>query len=136
MVAENTCQALDILGTYLTSSATAPLNKEFVEIERPLWLAIPFSLSCMVQLKVFILHYSSYINFGEDARATLVDLPVYVGSVPTEYLDTFQQKFKDCLTTIANDKIHMKRMRLVIDRDQRQVRTITPTSILFRKRRS
>ena len=30
-------QALDILGTYLTSSATAPLNKEFVEIESPLW---------------------------------------------------------------------------------------------------
>jgi Zn-dependent M16 (insulinase) family peptidase len=30
-------QALDILGTYLTSSAVAPLNKEFVEIENPLW---------------------------------------------------------------------------------------------------
>ena len=31
-------KALDILGTYLTSSATAPLMKEFVEIENPLWL--------------------------------------------------------------------------------------------------
>jgi Zn-dependent M16 (insulinase) family peptidase len=30
-------QALEILGTYLTSSPTAPLNKEFVEIESPLW---------------------------------------------------------------------------------------------------
>lgn len=30
-------KALDILGTYLTSSAVAPLNKEFVEIESPLW---------------------------------------------------------------------------------------------------
>ena len=29
--------ALDILGTYFTSSAVAPLNKEFVEIESPLW---------------------------------------------------------------------------------------------------
>ena len=30
-------KALDILGTYLTSSPVAPLNKEFVEIENPLW---------------------------------------------------------------------------------------------------
>lgn len=30
-------QALEILGTYLTSSPTAPLNKQFVEIESPLW---------------------------------------------------------------------------------------------------
>ena len=30
-------QAIDILGTYLTSSAVAPLNKEFIEIESPLW---------------------------------------------------------------------------------------------------
>jgi len=30
-------QAIDVLGTYLTSSAVAPLNKEFVEIESPLW---------------------------------------------------------------------------------------------------
>jgi len=30
-------KALDILGTYLTSSAVAPLNKEFIEIESPLW---------------------------------------------------------------------------------------------------
>lgn len=30
-------QALDILGTYLTSSAVAPLNKEYVETESPLW---------------------------------------------------------------------------------------------------
>ena len=26
-----------MLGTYLTSSSTAPLNKEYVEIESPLW---------------------------------------------------------------------------------------------------
>jgi Zn-dependent M16 (insulinase) family peptidase len=33
-------KALDILGTYFTSSAVAPLNKEFVEIESPLWSAL------------------------------------------------------------------------------------------------
>lgn len=30
-------KALDILGLYLTSSPVAPLNKEYVEIENPLW---------------------------------------------------------------------------------------------------
>ena len=30
-------QALDILGTYLTSSSVAPLNKEYIETESPLW---------------------------------------------------------------------------------------------------
>ena len=30
-------QALDLLGTYLTSSAVAPLNKEYIETESPLW---------------------------------------------------------------------------------------------------
>lgn len=30
-------QALDILSVYLTSSPVAPLNKEYVEVETPLW---------------------------------------------------------------------------------------------------
>ena len=30
-------KALDVIGTYLTSSPVAPLNKEYVEIESPLW---------------------------------------------------------------------------------------------------
>jgi hypothetical protein len=30
-------QALDLLGMYLTSSSVAPLNKEYIEIESPLW---------------------------------------------------------------------------------------------------
>ena len=33
-------QALDILASYLTSSPTAPLNKEFIEIESPLWCVL------------------------------------------------------------------------------------------------
>lgn len=32
-----TRKALDIIATYLTSSSAAPLNKEYVEIEAPLW---------------------------------------------------------------------------------------------------
>lgn len=30
-------QALDILSVYLISSPVAPLNKEYIEVENPLW---------------------------------------------------------------------------------------------------
>jgi Zn-dependent M16 (insulinase) family peptidase len=33
-------KAIDVLSAYLTSSPTAPLNKEFVEIESPLWYVL------------------------------------------------------------------------------------------------
>ncbi|KZT05962.1 uncharacterized protein LAESUDRAFT_701454 [Laetiporus sulphureus 93-53] len=100
-------KALDILGTYLTSSAVAPLNKEFIEVESPL---------------------CTYIYFGEDTRATYVDLPVYVGSVPTEHLDTFDQKLKDSFRRIADEGVDMKRMAMVINRDERQLRSKIETS--------
>ncbi|KAL1951615.1 hypothetical protein VTO73DRAFT_764 [Trametes versicolor] len=100
-------KALDILGTYLTSSAVAPLNKEFVEIENPL---------------------CTYIYFGEDTRATYVDLPVYVGSIPTEHLDTFDEKLKASLRRIAEQGLDMGRMAMVINRDERQLRSKVESS--------
>ncbi|KAL6304310.1 Metalloenzyme, LuxS/M16 peptidase-like protein [Sparassis latifolia] len=100
-------KALDILATYLTSSPVAPLNKEFVEIESPL---------------------CTYIYFGEDTRATLVDLPVYVGSVPTEYLETFDEKIRASLKRIVDEGIDMQRMSMVINRDERQLRSKVETS--------
>jgi len=33
-------QAIEVLSSYLTSSPTAPLSKEFVEIESPLWCVL------------------------------------------------------------------------------------------------
>ncbi|PCH33772.1 hypothetical protein WOLCODRAFT_61455 [Wolfiporia cocos MD-104 SS10] len=104
-------KALDILGTYLTSSPVAPLNKEFVEIESPLWYVV-----------------YTYIYFGEDTRATYVELPVYIGSVPTEHLDTFDEKFKASLQRIVDEGIDMKRMAMLIDRDERQLRSKLETS--------
>ncbi|KZT72760.1 hypothetical protein DAEQUDRAFT_663389 [Daedalea quercina L-15889] len=95
-------KALDILATYLTSSAVAPLNKEYVEVESPL---------------------CTYIYFGEDSRATLCDLPIYVGSVPTEHLEAFPEKLKASLTRIAKEGIDMDRMAMVINRDERQLRS-------------
>ncbi|KIM85318.1 hypothetical protein PILCRDRAFT_817322 [Piloderma croceum F 1598] len=95
-------KALDILGTYMTSSPVAPLNKEYIEIESPL---------------------CSYIYFSEDSRATLCDLPIYVGSVPTEHLDTFDTKLKASFERIVKDGMDMERMAMVINRDERQLRS-------------
>ncbi|KIL70742.1 hypothetical protein M378DRAFT_6664 [Amanita muscaria Koide BX008] len=94
-------KALDILGLYLTSSAVAPLNKEYIETDSPL---------------------CSYIYFGEDTRATRVNLPVYINSIPTEHLDGFNERFKASLERVAGDGIDMQRMSMVINRDERQLR--------------
>lgn len=65
---------------------------------------------------------SSYIYFDEEMRASLINLPIYVGSVPTEHLATFDTKLKNSLVRIVQEGIDMKRMAAVIDREQRQVR--------------
>ncbi|KAJ7225434.1 Metalloenzyme, LuxS/M16 peptidase-like protein [Mycena pura] len=99
-------KALDLLGTYLTSSAVAPLNKEYIEIDSPL-----NRLS------------STYIYFAEDTRATAISLPIYVGSVPTEHLNDFDSKLKVSLRRIVSEGIDMERMVMVINRDERQLRS-------------
>ena len=50
-----------------------------------------------------------------------MDLPVYVGSVPTEHLQDFDSKLKESLRKIARDGFDMERMAMVINRDERQV---------------
>ncbi|KAJ7293661.1 Metalloenzyme, LuxS/M16 peptidase-like protein [Mycena rebaudengoi] len=95
-------KALDLLGTYLTSSAVAPLNKEYIEIDSPL---------------------CTYIYFSEDTRATALYLPIYVGSVPTENLNDFDIKLKTSLKRIVSEGIDMERMAMVINRDERQLRS-------------
>ncbi|KAF7320399.1 hypothetical protein MKEN_00824700 [Mycena kentingensis (nom. inval.)] len=95
-------KALDIIGVYLTSSAVAPLNKEYIEIDSPL---------------------CTYIYFGEDTRATRVSLPVWVGSVPTEHLDGFDERFKGSLRRIVSEGIDVDRMAMMINRDERQLRS-------------
>ncbi|KAJ6503445.1 Metalloenzyme, LuxS/M16 peptidase-like protein [Mycena vitilis] len=95
-------KALDIIGTYLTSSSVAPLNKEYIEIDTPL---------------------CTYIYFGEDTRATAVYLPIYIGSIPTELLNDFDNKLKASLRRIVAEGIDMERMAMVINRDERQLRS-------------
>lgn len=41
--------------------------------------------------------------------------------MPTEHLDTLDKKFKASLQKIADEGIDMKRMAMVINRDERQV---------------
>ncbi|TFK57173.1 hypothetical protein OE88DRAFT_1650788 [Heliocybe sulcata] len=95
-------KGLDILSTYLTSSPVAPLNKEYIETESPL---------------------CTYIYFGEDTRATCVDLPIYIGSVPTEHIDTFGERLRTSFKRIAEKGFDMERMSMVINRDERQLRS-------------
>jgi Zn-dependent M16 (insulinase) family peptidase len=109
-------QALDLLGTYLTSSAVAPLNKEFIETESPLWYE-PVSRFELTLIQ----SCSSYIYFGEETRASRVDLPIYVGSIPTEHLGDFNEKLKVSFERIITEGIDMGRMAMVLNRDERQV---------------
>ena len=114
----NGIQALDILGTYLTSSTVAPLNKEYIEIESPMWyVGLLFYCSTVSH------EASTYIYMGQDTRATKIFLPIYIGSVPTELLDTFDEKLKASFQNIVKTGIDMDRMRMVIDRDERQFRS-------------
>lgn len=64
---------------------------------------------------------SSYIYFSEDTRVTMVDLPIYIGSVPIDELDNFDEKLVASFKRIASDGIDMTRMSMVINRDERQV---------------
>jgi hypothetical protein len=72
-------------------------------------------------LKIVLTGCSTYIYIGEDNRATLSDLLIYVGSVPTEHLDTFDAKLHESFRRIIKDGVDLNRMKMVIDRDERQV---------------
>jgi len=72
-------------------------------------------------MKVVLTGCSTYIYIGVELRATLSDLVIYVGSVPTEHLDTFDAKLHESLRRIVKEGVDLNRMRMVIDRDERQV---------------
>jgi Zn-dependent M16 (insulinase) family peptidase len=112
-------QALDLLGTYLTSSSAAPLNKEYIEVEAPLWYDYFASNSASLLTRT-----SAYIYFAEDTRATRVYLPIYIGSVPTDSLDGFYARFRSSLQRIVDAGLDMSRMLMIINRDERQVSSI------------
>jgi hypothetical protein len=69
---------------------------------------------------------STFIYIGEESRATLSDLMIYIGSVPTEHLSTFDVKLHESFRRIVREGIHMDRMLMVIDREERQVPSPPP----------
>lgn len=93
-------KAIDILGTYLTDTAVAPLTKEYVEIPNPL---------------------CTYVGFYENSRASFIELAVYFGSVPTEHIDGLAAKFKKSLQRIIEEGFDMQRMKLVLKKDRLKV---------------
>ena len=72
-------------------------------------------------LKLVLTSCSTYIYIGEENRATCSDLLIYVGSVPTEHLDIFDAKLHESFRRIIKDGVDLNRMKMVIDRDERQV---------------
>lgn len=58
----------------------------------------------------------------ENTRASFVGLDVYLASVPTEHLDTIDERIKASLTRIASEPFDMDRMRNVIRREKLKVR--------------
>jgi len=93
--------AVKLLGDYLTSSATAPLQKEFVEIPKPLTTGIGF--------------------YTED-RVNKNEITGYASDVPAKHLETLGDAIKDKLSKIVKEEgIDMERMGLVIRRDKRKL---------------
>ncbi len=72
-------------------------------------------------MKVVLTCCSTYIWLGGQSRATLSDLMIYVYAVPTEHLDTFDTKLHATFRRIVKEGVDLTRMRMVIDRDERQV---------------
>ena len=67
--------------------------------------------------------FSTYIYFYEDERATRDDLAIYVGSVPVEHLSSFPDQLRASLARIAEEGLDMGRMAMVLNRDERQLRS-------------
>lgn len=71
---------------------------------------------------------STYIYFEERDNATRNALNVYIGSVPTDQLDSFDGRLQNSLQQVAQEGLDMNRMRMIIDRDERQLRSKVESS--------
>lgn len=80
---------------------------------------VSYSTTSLLDLTINL--YSSRIDFSEESRATSVYLPIYIESVPTGELLSFNEKLQMSLRRIVKEGIDMHRMAMVINRDERQV---------------
>ena len=129
--------ALSVLGTYLTSSSAAPLNKEYVDIEKPMWYVAWCSGAqagahrsglTFVFLQFVKPRCSTYISLSTSCVcATCIDLMVYAGAIPTEHLESFDTKLRASLARIADEGLDMERMARLLARDVQQVPPSRPS---------
>lgn len=92
--------ALSILNKYLTNSATAPLQKEFVEIPKP---------------------YCTGISFYAEDRVNKNELSCFIADVPMKHLDKMRDMLMTKLEKIKGEGIDMEKMALQIRRDKRKL---------------
>jgi Zn-dependent M16 (insulinase) family peptidase len=93
-----TCEAISLLGTYLTDSAVSPVQQAFVEREDPFCTDVYFSTT-------------------DKAGATTVE--AYFSSVPTEHIEALDIKLvDDVLSDVAARGIDMDRMKTLIRRER------------------
>lgn len=101
--------AIKLLSNYLTDSATAPLQKTFVEIAKPLTTGIGF--------------------YVED-RVNKNEITGYLSDVPVKHLESLGEEVRAKLGKIANEEgIDMERMGLVIRRDKRKLLNSMESSV-------
>ena len=104
-----TSLALKILGSYLTHSATSPLQKEFIEIPKP---------------------YATNITFYEEDRVNRNELQCFISDVPAKHLRTVGELIKQKLRLILEEEgINMERIGSVIRRDKRKLINSMETSV-------
>ncbi|PKI83996.1 hypothetical protein MVES_002292 [Malassezia vespertilionis] len=89
--------ALDVLGAYLTDSAVSPLQRAFVEIDKPL---------------------STDICVMTTERAGASILSVIFSSVPTAELDTLDAELVAVLRDLVENGVDMQRMHMVLRRER------------------
>ena len=122
--------ALNMLATYLTSSSAAPLNKEYVDIEKPMWYVRNSDICCLG----LTIPRSTHISINTSSvYATAIDLVVNIGAVPTEHLEKFDERLRASFARIADEGLDMTRMATLLVLDERQVclrwqRCCMPTS--------
>ena len=81
----------------------------------------------LLELGLYMLHLifpcSTYISFETEESATNGSLFIYAGSVPVEELDGFDNRLMGSLDRIAKEGIDMERILMLINRNERQLRS-------------
>jgi Zn-dependent M16 (insulinase) family peptidase len=104
-----TNSALKLLGNYLTQSATAPLQKEFIEIPKP---------------------YTTSIGIYSEDRVNKNELTMGMFDVPTKHLNDIADLVRAKLAKVVKEEgIDMERMAMIIRRDKRKLLNYMETSV-------